>query len=170
MGKAFQRRKTTEEWEDHPLQQARKLTLIRKLVEGDYRITIGRIGNAVGNSLDPAFASSCGLGLKMLSTCWISRALRDEQLIRKVSHFAGFWRRLMRMSLRFFDRTVAGYETWIYQYVPERPRWNNFDFLEREETVGESYYKAILQKLRRTLARKWQGKLRRGIMFYDDNT
>ncbi|KFD65385.1 hypothetical protein M514_22425, partial [Trichuris suis] len=56
------------------------------LVEGDRRITIRRIARMAGISLHSAFGILHEtLGLRKLSARWVPKALREEQLVRRVN-------------------------------------------------------------------------------------
>ncbi|KFD62916.1 hypothetical protein M514_12781 [Trichuris suis] len=62
------------------------VALVRNLVEGDRRITIRRIAGMAGISLHSAFGILHEtVGLRKLSVRWFPKALREEQLIRRVN-------------------------------------------------------------------------------------
>ncbi|KFD58211.1 LOW QUALITY PROTEIN: hypothetical protein M513_00974 [Trichuris suis] len=62
------------------------VALVRNLVEGDRRITIRRIARMAGISLHSAFGILHEtLGLRKLSARWVPKALREEQLVRRVN-------------------------------------------------------------------------------------
>ncbi|KFD49305.1 hypothetical protein M513_09857 [Trichuris suis] len=59
------------------------------------------------------------LGLRKLSARWVPKALREEQLIRRVNLSQELLTKIEATETGFFDRIVTGDETWIYQYDPE---------------------------------------------------
>ncbi|KFD66357.1 hypothetical protein M514_21387 [Trichuris suis] len=62
------------------------VALFRNLVEGDRRITTRRIARIAGISLHSAFGILHEtLGLRKLSARWFPKALREEQLVRRVN-------------------------------------------------------------------------------------
>ncbi|KFD46475.1 hypothetical protein M513_12648 [Trichuris suis] len=94
--------------------------LVQKLVEGDRRVTIRRIARMAGISLHSAFGILHEtLGLRKLSARWIPKALREEQLVRRVNLSREPLTKIEANVTGFFDRIVTGDETWIYQYDPE---------------------------------------------------
>ncbi|KFD70534.1 hypothetical protein M514_17327 [Trichuris suis] len=59
------------------------------------------------------------LGLRKLSARWVPKALREEQLDRRVNLSRELLTKIEANETGFFDRIVTGDETWIYQYHPE---------------------------------------------------
>ncbi|KFD69574.1 hypothetical protein M514_01940 [Trichuris suis] len=50
---------------------------------------------------------------------WALKALREEQLARRVNLSRELLRKIEANETGFFDRIITGDETWIYQYDPE---------------------------------------------------
>ncbi|KFD53334.1 hypothetical protein M514_05815 [Trichuris suis] len=91
--------------------------LVRNLVEGDRRITIRRIPRTAGISLHSALGILHEtLGLRKLSARWAPKALREEQLVRRVKLSRELITKIEANETGFFDRIDTGNETWIYQY------------------------------------------------------
>ncbi|KFD60693.1 hypothetical protein M514_27124 [Trichuris suis] len=62
------------------------MAIVRNLVEGDRRVTIRRIARMAGISLHSAFGVLHEtLGLRKLPARWFPKALREEQLVRRVN-------------------------------------------------------------------------------------
>ncbi|KFD66117.1 hypothetical protein M514_21631 [Trichuris suis] len=96
------------------------VALVHNLVEGDRRITIRRTARMAGISLHSAFGILHEtLGLRKLSARWVPKALREEQLVRRVNLSREPLTKIEVNVTGFFDRIVTGDETWIYQYDPE---------------------------------------------------
>ncbi|KFD56292.1 hypothetical protein M513_02747 [Trichuris suis] len=96
------------------------VALVQNLVEGDPRITIRTIARTAGISLHSAFGMLREtLGLRKLSALWVPKALREEQLVRRVNLSRELLTKTEANVTVFFDRMVTGDETWIYQYDPE---------------------------------------------------
>ncbi|KFD70066.1 hypothetical protein M514_02220 [Trichuris suis] len=85
------------------------LPLVRNLVEGDRRITIRRIARMAGISLHSAFGILHEtLGLRKLSAQWDPKALREEQLVRRVNLSRELLMKIEANETGFFDRIVTG--------------------------------------------------------------
>ncbi|KFD69439.1 hypothetical protein M514_07931 [Trichuris suis] len=86
---------------------------VRNLVEGDRRITIRRIATMAGISLHSAFGILHEtLGLRKLSARWVPKALREEQLIRRVN--------LSRELLTKIEANETGFLTVSSQEMKRR--------------------------------------------------
>ncbi|KFD56653.1 hypothetical protein M513_02329, partial [Trichuris suis] len=59
------------------------------------------------------------LGLRELSARWVPKALREEQLVRRVNLSRELLTKIEANETGFFERTITGDETSIYQYDPE---------------------------------------------------
>ncbi|KFD52867.1 hypothetical protein M514_06177 [Trichuris suis] len=95
------------------------VALVRNLVEGDRRITIRRIARMARISPHSAFGIMHEtLGLRELSARWVPKALREEQLVRRVNLSRVLLTKIEVNETGFFERIVTGDETWIYQYEP----------------------------------------------------
>ncbi|KFD64934.1 hypothetical protein M514_06313 [Trichuris suis] len=96
------------------------VALGRNLVQGDLRLTIRRIARMAGISLHSAFGILREtLGLRKLSARWVPKALRGEQLVRRVNLSRELLTEIEANETGFFDRIVTGDQTWIYLYDPE---------------------------------------------------
>ncbi|KFD49184.1 hypothetical protein M513_09906 [Trichuris suis] len=96
------------------------VALVRNLVEKDRRISIRKIARMAGISLLSALGVLHEtLGLRKLSARWVLKALREEQLVRRVNLSRELLTKIEANETGFFDRVVTGDETWIYQYDPE---------------------------------------------------
>ncbi|KFD46539.1 LOW QUALITY PROTEIN: hypothetical protein M513_12590, partial [Trichuris suis] len=59
------------------------------------------------------------LGLRELSARWVPKALREEQLVRRVNLSRELLTKIEANETGFFDRIITENERWIYQYDPE---------------------------------------------------
>ncbi|KFD66990.1 hypothetical protein M514_20856, partial [Trichuris suis] len=57
--------------------------------------------------------------MKPLLARWVPKALREEQLVRRVNLSQELLTKIKANETWFLDRIVTGDETWIYQYDPE---------------------------------------------------
>ncbi|KFD49145.1 hypothetical protein M514_09969 [Trichuris suis] len=98
------------------------VALVRNLVEGDRRITIRRIARMAGISLHSAFGTLHEtLGLRKLSAQWFQKALREEQLVRRVNLSRELLTKIEENESGFFDRIVTRDETNMTPRVRSNP-------------------------------------------------
>lgn len=97
-----------------------KVAMVKKLVNADRRITIRRIAEEVGISLERVgFILHEKLGLVKLSARWIPRLLTNEQKQVRAQMSLDLFHRFDADPTNFKSRVVTGDETWVYHYDPE---------------------------------------------------
>ena len=97
----------------------KKIDFVRNLVK-DGRLTVYQIAEAVGISVGSAHSIlHDNLCLSKLSTRWVPKALRPNQLNLRSELSTAILLKIETDEDRFFNRIITGDETRVYQYDPE---------------------------------------------------
>ena len=95
-----------------------KIDFVRNLVKEDGRLTVYQIAETVTISAHSILHDD--LCLSKLSARWVPKALRPNQLNLRSELSTAILLKIEADEDRFFDRIITGYETWVYQYDPEK--------------------------------------------------
>lgn len=173
---------------------------VHDLILADRRISAKRIAETLHISRERVgFIIHEQLGMQKLSAKWVPKCLNADQKRHRVDTSKMILQHFQRSSDGFLERLLIADETWLHHYDPEIPQqsdsprpkkmkiqksvgkvmatvfWDKdgilmTDYLQKGQTLNADYYCNLLYQLKDTLSDRREEKLKKGVLFLQNNT